>query len=175
MALTALFFSCLAASALTCFCTACLCVAFGDLSPMTRRVRSMATGVNRRPVRFLLRQLLPRHPGRKSQRSFAETSLILNTQKTEQVAREQQNALLMKHQLQSVSQPTDFLRREEGDLSRVLDRPLPLDFRRDNESAELSRIARTGDGGTFEDQTERQKNRRARTCFLRLSAIMKSR
>jgi len=55
--LAALFF-CFAA-AFTCFCTACLCVAFGDLSPMTRSVRSMGTGVNRRLVRFLLRQLLP--------------------------------------------------------------------------------------------------------------------
>jgi len=52
LALVALFFSCLAVSAFTCFCTACLCVAFGDLSPMTRRVRSMRTSVNRRLVCF---------------------------------------------------------------------------------------------------------------------------
>ena len=59
LALAALFFSCLPASAFICFCTACLCVAFGDLSPMIQSVRSTGTGVNRRLVRFLLRQLLP--------------------------------------------------------------------------------------------------------------------
>jgi hypothetical protein len=29
-----------------CFCAACLCVAFGDLSPMNRRVRFLTIGVN---------------------------------------------------------------------------------------------------------------------------------
>jgi hypothetical protein len=29
-----------------CFCAACLCVAFGDLSPMSGRVRSLTNGVN---------------------------------------------------------------------------------------------------------------------------------
>ena len=61
LALAALFFSCLAASAFTCFWTTCLCVAFGDLSPMTRRVRSMTTGVNSEGGRFLLRQYHPRN------------------------------------------------------------------------------------------------------------------
>ena|ERR1700761_3427891 len=35
-----------AALAFACFCAACLCVAFGDLSPMTRRLRSGTKGVN---------------------------------------------------------------------------------------------------------------------------------
>src|SRR5262249_19910536 len=46
LALAALFFFVLAACAFSCFCDACLCAAFGDLSPMIRRVRSMTTGVN---------------------------------------------------------------------------------------------------------------------------------
>jgi hypothetical protein len=29
-----------------CFCAACLCVAFGDLSPMNRKVRFLTIGVN---------------------------------------------------------------------------------------------------------------------------------
>jgi hypothetical protein len=32
--------------ALACFCTACLCVAFGDLSPMNPRLKSLLTNVN---------------------------------------------------------------------------------------------------------------------------------
>jgi hypothetical protein len=45
LALGALFFF-FAALAFACFCAACLCVAFGDLSPMSRRVRFMTNGVN---------------------------------------------------------------------------------------------------------------------------------
>ena len=37
LALAALFFFCLAASAFTCFCAACFCAAFGDLSPIIRK------------------------------------------------------------------------------------------------------------------------------------------
>jgi hypothetical protein len=51
LALAAWFF-CFAASAFTFFCTACLCVAFGDLSPMIRSVRSMTTSVNPEGVGF---------------------------------------------------------------------------------------------------------------------------
>jgi len=45
-ALAALFFFWFAALAFTCFCAACLCAAFGDLSPMIRRIRSLTNGVN---------------------------------------------------------------------------------------------------------------------------------
>jgi hypothetical protein len=46
MALAALFFFCLAASAFSCFCAACFCAAFGDLSPIDPRIRSIPNGVN---------------------------------------------------------------------------------------------------------------------------------
>jgi hypothetical protein len=55
LAVAAFFFFWFAVAAFTCFCAACLCVAFGDLSPMTRRLRSMATGVNPEAGHFLLR------------------------------------------------------------------------------------------------------------------------
>jgi hypothetical protein len=55
LAVAAFFFCWFAVAAFTCFCAACLCVAFGDLSPMTRRLRSMATGVNPEAGHFLLR------------------------------------------------------------------------------------------------------------------------
>jgi hypothetical protein len=35
-----------AATAFACFCAACLCVAFGDLSPIFQMVRFMTKGVN---------------------------------------------------------------------------------------------------------------------------------
>lgn len=43
--LGALFFF-FAATAFACFCAACLCVAFGDLSPIFQMVRFMRKGVN---------------------------------------------------------------------------------------------------------------------------------
>ena len=71
-ALGALFFF-FAALAFACFCAACLCVAFGDLSPIIRRVSSTTNGVNtdakgfraKPAVRCSFAQLhdRPEHPG----------------------------------------------------------------------------------------------------------------
>ena len=55
-----------AALAFACFCAACLCVAFGDLSPMTRRLRSSTNGVNTDPEVFSITMKILHSLGRNS-------------------------------------------------------------------------------------------------------------
>src|ERR1700757_311885 len=76
LALAASFFLWLSTSAFACFCAACLSLAFGDLSPINRTLRSEAAHFNSdvcaESLGFQLRGLSPRSRLNKHKERFAQ-------------------------------------------------------------------------------------------------------